>query len=76
MATHLSTFAWGIPWTEGPSGLGVARVRHNLATKTTTRGTVLGKDHISQSHKLLMKTEPCLVGEGTVPQSSRPHRSY
>ena len=36
IATHSSILAWRIPWTEGPGGLqvhGVARVRHNLATK-------------------------------------------
>ena len=32
MATHTSTFAWRIPWTEDPGGLqsmGSQRVRHN-----------------------------------------------
>ena len=32
MATHSSILAWGIPWTEEPSGLqsmGLQRVRHN-----------------------------------------------
>ena len=32
MATHSSTLAWKIPWTEGPGGLqsmGLHRVRHN-----------------------------------------------
>ena len=36
MATHSSILAWTIPWTEEPGKLqsmGVARVRHNLATK-------------------------------------------
>ena len=36
MATHSSTLAWKIPWTEEPGGLtvhGVKRVRHDLATK-------------------------------------------
>ena len=36
MATHSSILAWKIPWTEEPGGLqsmGVARVRHDLATK-------------------------------------------
>ena len=35
MATHSSTLAQRIPWTEEPGGLqshGVARVKHNLAT--------------------------------------------
>ena len=38
MATHSSTLAWKIPWTEEPCGLqsmGVARIRHDLATKPT-----------------------------------------
>ena len=36
MATHSSVTAWKIAWTEEPGGLqsiGVARVRHDLATK-------------------------------------------
>ena len=42
MATHSSTLAWRIPWTEEP-GLkraivhGVTRVRHDLATKQKNR---------------------------------------
>ena len=38
MATHSSIPAWEIPWTEEPNGLqsmGLQRVRHDLATKTT-----------------------------------------
>ena len=38
MATHSSTLAWRIPWTEEPGGLqsvGVQRVGHDRATKTT-----------------------------------------
>ena len=38
MATHTSTFAWRIPWTEDPGGLqsmGSQRVRHNWETKHT-----------------------------------------
>ena len=36
MATHSSTLAWGIPWTEEPGGLqsmGSQRVGHDLATE-------------------------------------------
>ena len=37
MATNSSILAWRIPWTEEPGGLrsvhGIARVRHDLATK-------------------------------------------
>ena len=36
MATHSSVLDWEIPWTEEPGGLqvhGVARVRHDSATK-------------------------------------------
>jgi len=39
MATHSRILAWEIPWREEPGGLqsmGLPRVRHNLATKTTT----------------------------------------
>ena len=37
MATHSSTIAWRIPWTEEPGGLqptGWQRVRHDRATNT------------------------------------------
>ena len=36
LATHSNILAWGIPWTEEPSGLqpmGSQRVGHDLATK-------------------------------------------
>ena len=36
MATHSNSLAWGIPWTEEPSGLqsmGSQRIRHDLVTK-------------------------------------------
>ena len=36
MATHSSTLAWEIPWTEEPGGLrswGQKRVKHNVVTK-------------------------------------------
>ena len=39
MATYSSILSWRIPWTEKPGGLqstGPQRVRHDLATKTTT----------------------------------------
>ena len=39
MATHSSILAWEIPWTEEPGWsqfMGLKRVGHNLATKTTT----------------------------------------
>ena len=42
MATHSSILAWEIPWTEKSVRLwsmGSQRVRHNLATKTTTTTT-------------------------------------
>ena len=38
MATHSSTLAWKIPWTEEPGGLqsmGSLRVRHDCATDFT-----------------------------------------
>ena len=37
MATHSSTLAWKIPWTEEPGGLqslGSKRIRHNSVTNT------------------------------------------
>ena len=39
MATHSSTLAWKIPWTEEPGGLqsmGSQRVRHDRATSLCT----------------------------------------
>ena len=39
MATHSSTLAWKIPWTEEPGGLqsmGLQRVRHLLSDLTFT----------------------------------------
>ena len=41
MATHYSTLAWRIPWTEEPGGLqfmGLQRVGHNWVTNTDTQG--------------------------------------
>ena len=38
MATHSSTLAWKIPWTEEPhrlQSMGSQRVRHDLATSHT-----------------------------------------
>ena len=38
MATHSRILAWRTPWTEEPGRLhGVARVRHDLATKESFR---------------------------------------
>ena len=45
VATHSSILAWGIPWTEEPSGLpsnGSQTVRHNLATNSFTFIRILG----------------------------------
>jgi len=39
MATHSSTLAWRIPWTQEPDGLqfmGLQKVGHNRATNTHT----------------------------------------
>ena len=39
MAAHSSILAWRIPWTEepgGPQSMVLQRVRHDLATKTTS----------------------------------------
>ena len=40
MATHSSILGWEIPWTKEPGGLqsrGVARIGHDLVTKTNKR---------------------------------------
>ena len=45
MATHYSTLAWRIPWTEEPGGLqsmGLQRARHDWATNTHTHCWVSG----------------------------------
>ena len=45
MATHSSTLAWKIPWTEGPGRLqfmGSQRVAHNWATSLSFTGEELG----------------------------------
>ena len=42
LATHSNILAWGIPWTEEPSGLqpmGSQRVGHDLATKQQEKNT-------------------------------------
>ena len=41
VATHLSVFAWKIPWTEEPGGLqsmGSQRVGHDFATERQHHG--------------------------------------
>ena len=46
VATHSNILAWRIPFTEAPGGLqsmGVARVRHDLATKPPPAGSFLEK---------------------------------
>ena len=43
-ATHFSTLAWRIPWTEEPGSLqsvGVARIRYNLVNKQQHIYTIL-----------------------------------
>ena len=43
MAVHCSILAWGLPWTEKPSGpqsMGSQRVGHNLAAKQQQQYTV------------------------------------
>ena len=45
-ATHFSILAWKTPWTEEPGGLqsvGPKRVRHDLATTTTTLFCLVGE---------------------------------
>ena len=57
MATHSSTLAWRIPWTEEPGGLqsmGSQRVGHDCPTNTFTSLESKGR-HVTQ----------CLLKEGT-----------
>ena len=49
MATHSSTLAWEIPWTEEPcrlQSIGSQRVRHNLATKQ--QQAITGASQVAQ----------------------------
>ena len=50
MATHSSTLAWEIPWTEEPGGLqsmGSQRVRHDLATKQQQHSNITRVEFIT-----------------------------
>ena len=52
MATHSSTFAWKIPWTEEPSRLqfmGSQRVGHDWATSLTTQSMCVSHSVITDS---------------------------
>ena len=73
MATHSSTLAWKIPWTEEPSGLqstGSQRVGHNCATSLSFRLPARGgpapgdMGMVSQLewHPKMHWTAPCNVG--------------
>ena len=61
MATHSSTLAWEIPWTEEPGGLqsmGSQRVRHSLATEQQQLQLTNDKYYqISTSQILILKIE-------------------
>ena len=51
MATHSSTLAWGIPWTEeygGPQSMGSQRVGHNCVIKCNTAQQMNGKGQSAQ----------------------------
>ena len=51
MATHSSTLAWGIPWTEeygGPQSMGSQRVGHNCVIKCNTAQHMNGKGQSAQ----------------------------
>ena len=64
MATHSSTLAWRIPWTEEPGGLqsmGLQRLGHDCATNTF--GFTSGSDS---------KESACKAGDlGSIPGSGR-----
>ena len=70
MATHSSTLAWRIPWTEEPGGLqsmGSQRVGHDWTTNTTLRqGRELGLEY-SRCHVEVFRFGGCV-------QISGPHR--
>ena len=66
MATHISIFAWEIPWTEEPGGLhsplGLKRVGHDLATNQQQSFVLLSffvfgmfiNNILAQAHKILI----------------------
>ena len=57
MATHSSTLAWKIPWTEDPDRLqfmGSQRVRHDRATSLSLFFTALANLHCEAQFKCLI----------------------
>ena len=64
MATHFSTLAWKIPWTEEPVGLqsmGLQRVGHDWATSLS----------LSHTSKIMFKNSPSQVSTEHQPWISR-----
>ena len=65
MATHSNILVWEIPWTEGPAVIvhGVARVRHDLATKSPPGSHVM-KGYPVQLRRLytMFKSNPLWAG--------------
>ena len=56
MASHSSTFAWKIPWTEEPGGLqsmGSPRVRHDWATEHLGGWSIIGRSLWAPGHHLM-----------------------
>ena len=81
MAIHSNILAWEIPWTEEPGGLqsmGLQRVRHDLATKTTTNPRLSGGlslvscDSITLSPNFLIYK---LVLRAATPEGGKPNPS-
>ena len=65
MATHSSTLAWRIPWTEEPAGLqsmGSQRVGHDYVTKHSTRVKTRRKGLFSRrkASKAVLPQDSCV----------------
>ena len=62
MATHSTTLAWRIPWTEGPGGLwsmGSHRVGHDWATNTQTMINMLSGTSQHKEDKFAKSQKRC-----------------
>ena len=80
MAIHSNILAWEIPWTEEPGGLqsmGLQRVRHDLATKTTNSHlsgglSLVSCDSITLSPNFLIYK---MVLRAATPEGDKPNPS-
>ena len=69
MATHSSTLAWKIPWTEEPSGLqamGSLRVGHNRSVSAAAAAAIVNRAAVSTVVHVCLQI---VVLSGCVPRS-------